>query len=481
MKALALAVLALAVAGCHRDGPEPPDASVSLSSAQVAIPIDDLAITRAVQRYLHEDRAVRGEKIDVTTLQGITTLFGTVKNVLAKEHAVAVAETIKGVRAVVDQISVAPVPRPDEPVQAEIEAALRRDHVMQSREIAVRVEGGTVTLGGSAGSSQEKDLAGDLVKAVPGVRELKNDLVVHYAAPRTDEEIARDVKYRLGYDVWLDGTRIDVSVKGGVVHLTGSVGSVAAKKRARLDGFVDGVKDVDDAIAVDPSGADVLRDRSDRGPRSDLEIERAVRDAFRYDPRLTKLVPQVSVQGGEVVLSGIVDDWKARAAAEADAKNTVGVWRVRNDAVVAEPSTLTDDDLVRAARKVLDGDPYLPEHARIRISSLAGRITLAGTLGSTFEDLVAVADVRSLPGVRSVEDLLVVEPPPADLKAEVEARLAADPLADAAHTNVAVLPDGTVTLSGVVETWGALKAATADAEFSGARTVVNEMQLRNQR
>lgn len=479
MRKLAIALLAVALASCHRDLPDVPDAAVVLSSARVEMPVDDAAITSAVQRYLHDDRAVRREKIDVTTVQGITTLFGTVKNLLAKEHAVAVAETIRGVRAVVDQISVAPVPRADKLVQRDIETALRRDHATQSKELTVRAEGGLVTLTGTVGSSQEKDLVGNITKTIPGVRELKNDVAVHFAAPRSDEDIARDVKYRIGYDVWLDGARIAVSVRGGVVHLTGKVGSAAAKKRASADGFVDGAKEVDDATVVDPSGGDMLRDPSDYVPKSDLEIEGAVRDAFRYDPRLTKLVPQVSVRSGEAVLSGILDDWKARAAAEADAKNTVGVWRVRNDAIVAEPSTLTDADVVRAARKVVDGDPYLPEHARIRISSVEGRVTLAGTIGSTFEDLVAVADVRSLPGVRSVEDLLIVEAKPADLKAQVEARLAADPLADAANTTVAVSPDGTVTLSGVVETWGALKAASDDAELSGARTVVNEMKLGN--
>ncbi|MEO6574897.1 MAG: BON domain-containing protein, partial [Polyangiaceae bacterium] len=135
MRSLAIALIGLACAGCHRGTSDAPDATVSLSFAQVEMPLDDAAITRAVQSRLREDRAASREKIEVSTSQGITTLFATVKNLLAKEHAVAVAETIRGVRAVVDQISVAPAPRPDKLVQREVETALGRDPATKSNEI----------------------------------------------------------------------------------------------------------------------------------------------------------------------------------------------------------------------------------------------------------------------------------------------------------------------------------------------------------
>lgn len=128
---------------------------------------------------------------------------------------------------------------------------------------------------------------------------------------------------------------------------------------------------------------------------------------------------------------------------------------------------------------VLTGDPYVSEHAHIEIASVDGRVTVTGTIGSTFEELVAVADLASLPGVRGVENLLVVEGKRADIESEVEARLAADPLADATHTKVAVSSDGMVTLTGTVDTAGALQAATDDAERSGARNVVNSLRVRS--
>ena len=52
---------------------------------------------------------------------------------------------------------------------------------------------------------------------------------------RTDSEIKRDVEDELKYDAGVDSTDIGVSVKNGVVSLTGFVRSYSQKLQAEMD------------------------------------------------------------------------------------------------------------------------------------------------------------------------------------------------------------------------------------------------------
>jgi osmotically-inducible protein OsmY len=70
-------------------------------NAWSAPPLTDTTISDAVEDELLVDKAVPLQKIDVTTIDGIVTLEGQVRNALAKERAANIAETVKGVCAVV--------------------------------------------------------------------------------------------------------------------------------------------------------------------------------------------------------------------------------------------------------------------------------------------------------------------------------------------------------------------------------------------
>ena len=83
------------------------------SSPLQARKIEDKNITLAVERKLLADASVPSHYIDVKTDNGIVTLLGTVDNILAKDRATKIAESIKGVRSVVNTITVKPMLRPD--------------------------------------------------------------------------------------------------------------------------------------------------------------------------------------------------------------------------------------------------------------------------------------------------------------------------------------------------------------------------------
>jgi osmotically-inducible protein OsmY len=452
--------------------------------------ISDGDIAAAIQRHLLDERVLRTERVQVAVTHGIAALSGSVSNLLAKERAVSVAETIRGVRSVVDEVSVAAIPRTEAQLEGDVATALHTDSATRSYTIGVKALTGTVTLSGTADSWQEKNVISEVTKTVPGVKALINAMTVEYATSRPDAEIATDVRRRIANDVWLAADTLAVQVgrheptaafprAGTVVTLVGTVTSVAEKSRAGADAWVAGVDKVDvDGIAVDWFAQDERRRTTDAPLRSDEDIAEAVRDAFRTDPRLRTMVPQLGVQGGEVVLRGTVDSLSARRAAAADAMNTVGVLRVRNEVLVVGTRTPTDEELDRAIKRALSDSLPSPEGKAILVSSAGGRVTLKGEIPTGLERLDVIAEVKSVPGVFDVNDDLTVAGPPRDIKAGVEERLFWDPRVEHELVSVAVSPDGAAILTGTVNAWSEIRAARDDALRGGATRVTNMLQVR---
>lgn len=482
--ALALGGLAVPLIACDKDAKP---SSVTPTSAPIAAPeakkpaaLPDADIAKAIQRHFQEEALLRSEHVLASVAQGIASLSGSVGNLLAKERAVRVTETIKGVRSIVDQVTVTPGARTDEQLNADVASLLQHDTATRPYTIGVEAKDGKVTLSGTADSYQQKTLFADIAKTVPGVKSLDNAVVLHYATARPESEILTDVKHRIANDVWLDGNVLGVTVTGHTVHVSGVVSSVAQKSRALSDGWVAGADAVDDAgVIVDWLAQVDQRRVTDYPVKSDAEIGQAVRDAFRLDPRLKTLVPQVEVQSGSVVLRGLVDSPKARLAAKGDAKDTVGVWNVRDEILVQPAAKPTDADIERTIKRTFAQDLLLPDGKSIQVSSTKGKVSLTGTISSGFERFDAIADVGSVPGVVEIDDGLIVKRPPMEIKADIEDRLFWDPMVQRERVSVAVAPDGVATLTGTLDSWSEIKASADDALWGGATRVTNLLKLRN--
>jgi osmotically-inducible protein OsmY len=144
-----------------------------LLPSQAATPkkeITDNGITAAVEKELRLEKGVSPDLIDVSTSQGIATLSGSAANLLAKERAVKIAESIRGVRGVIDRITVTPVSRPDQDIRKDILTALNQDPATESYQVATSVQDAVATLSGSVGSYPEKQLAARIAKGVKGSR-----------------------------------------------------------------------------------------------------------------------------------------------------------------------------------------------------------------------------------------------------------------------------------------------------------------------
>jgi osmotically-inducible protein OsmY len=500
---MAAGVVVLALPACHNDSnaqesttttavtaPALADTSVARASAGHP-PLSDADIAGAIERHLLDERVLRAEHVKVVVTQGVASLSGSVASLSAQERAVRVAETIRGVRSVVDEMSVAPVVRSDRELEGDVTSALQHDIATRRYTIGVTAKDGTVLLSGKADSWQEKSVIDDVAKTVPALKALVNAMSVVYAAVHSESDIATDVRHRIANDVWLDGDSFVVEVNrheatsafpqhGMVVHLIGTVGSAAQKIRAAADGWVAGVDRVDaEGVFVDWFAQDDQRRLAEAPVRPDPQIAQAVRESFQLDPRLESSHAQVAVKNGEVVLSGKVDSPEARRAAAADAEDTIGVWRVRDELLVEATGKLSDAEVERAVKGLLAAELPSPYGKSIQVSSVSGRVTLKGAVLSGIERLDAVEEAESLPGVSEVEDDLTVTGPAGDLKARIEDRLFWDPRVEHELVTVAVAPDGAATLTGTVGVWSEIKAASADAVRGGATRVMNKLQLKS--
>jgi osmotically-inducible protein OsmY len=394
---LAASVTQICIASVSHAAPKTPD-------------ITDRGITSVVESGLRFDKGVSPVGVDVSTSQGIVTLSGTVRNLLAKERALTIAESIRGVRGVIDRTIVAPVSRPDGDIRKTVLWALLRDPATESYQIAVSVKSAVATLSGSVGSYAGRQLAERIAKGVKGIKEVRNDVTISYFAKRTDEEIAADVKARLQWDIWLNGDALISAVKDGKVTVSGAVGSAIGKSRAADDAWVSGVVSVDDtALKIQPSTRNDARHQLKYVIKSDGDIKQAVQAAFRLDPRTTAFAPDATVEGGGVILSGTVGNLKAKAAAEQDAHNIVGVWRVDNLLKVRPTGSFVDSEMEKQLKTALLWDPML-DGSTIDVAVINSVAYLSGAVDSRFETFEAEDVASRVSGVLLVHNHIKVEP-----------------------------------------------------------------------
>jgi osmotically-inducible protein OsmY len=189
--------------------------------------------------------------------------------------------------------------------------------------------------------------------------------------------------------------------------------------------------------------------------RTDAEIQAEVLTELKWEPRVQATEIGVAVKDGVVTLTGFVDSYSKRWAAEDAAHRVRGVKAVANDIEVrlGVGGERTDPEIAAAAVRALQWDALLvPEKIEVTVSK--GWITLKGTVDWQYKKHEAERVVRNLAGVKGVSNLIEVKPKvkPDEIKKQVEQALVRSAQTDAGRITVEV--DGNkVTLRGTVRAW----------------------------
>jgi len=440
-------------------------------------------IEQAVRQRLSTGAMVPPGDIDIRVDKGIVVLSGTVKNLLQKYQARQVAESIRGVRSVVDLMSVKPLFREDEAIVRDIRQALAESPALRRYDIAVAVDRGVVTLQGTVDAWVLSRLARHLAMSIKGVSDVYNRIDVKTGLQRSDGEIQTLVERRLAADLYVDAAAIVVDVHSGVVTLKGSVGTAAEKRRAEEDARIFGVDAVNlQALVINPDVQDRMRRQAAFLPLSDDTVLRAVKDALALDPRVNAYSVDVSVTDGLVTLIGVVDTLSEKKIAERDVLNTTGVWRVKNKLTLRYRAFPTDDEVEKRIAAVFERDAELHNlDVHVAVEDLHCR--LYGTVDARAQKIRAENIAAQIGGVLSLENDLRVnakerpDPPgDAEIAARIRDELFWSPFVDSDRIEVTV-KDQRAVLNGAAAGLFAAHSAVQNTFEGGARSVRTALSL----
>jgi len=297
-----------------------------------------------------------------------------------------------------------------------------------------------------------------------------------------DANIREAIENEILFDAGVPLDDIDVASANGIVTLTGTVDNVLAKDRAaRIARTVKGGRSVVNRIDVQPIPI-----------RSDVSIERDIRNSLLSDPATDSYEVGVSVTNGIATLSGVTDSWQEKQLAETVAKSVKGVTDVVNNVEVEYSTERTDLEIQNDIEESLDWD-VLVDHGLIDVTVTNGNVSLGGIVGSAAEKRRAISDAW-VAGVSKVEaqglevarwardddlrDRKYAFRSDEDIRAAVQDTFLLDPRVNAFDIDTAV-DAGRVMLRGDVDYLKAKRAAQQNAKNTvGVVDVINRIKVR---
>lgn len=189
--------------------------------------------------------------------------------------------------------------------------------------------------------------------------------------------------------------------------------------------------------------------------KTDQQLQKDVMEELTWDPSLNSSEIGVSVKSGVVTLSGYVNSYWKKRAAEKAVKRVKGVQAVAEDIEVrlGSQGERTDSEIARAALDALKWNASVPDD-RLKIKVEDGWITLEGTVDWKYQKDAASNAVRDLTGVRGITNLIFLAPiiSPTEVAKKIKTALFRSAAVEA--NNIAVETEGhKVILKGRVRSW----------------------------
>ena len=210
---------------------------------------------------------------------------------------------------------------------------------------------------------------------------------------------------------------------------------------------------------------------------TDVRLRDSVIRELDWDSEVDDSAIGVAARDGVVTLTGYIDSYAGKLAAERVAKRVRGVRAVANDIVVRVKVDVTDTDIAAAAALTFKLRPGIPPNVQAAVHN--GHVTLTGHVEWLHQKEQAEVSVRHIGGVRGVLNHIEVTPKTAqrDIRRRIVQSLHRNADLDARHIDVTVTGD-VVTLTGTVGSWSQRDAAERGAGSApGIRGLDNQIRV----
>lgn len=217
--------------------------------------------------------------------------------------------------------------------------------------------------------------------------------------------------------------------------------------------------------------------------KTNEELRTDVMDEIKWDPQLKDVATKigVAVSDGVVSLSGIVNSYTKKLAAERAAQRVAGVMVVASDIEIklVPVGKLTDTELAESIKNVLQWNSAV-NHDQIEVKVDNGWVYLDGKAEWEFERQSAQRSVEGLIGVIGVTNNITIKPKAINVT-EIK-----NNITNAFHRNASVdssairieATGNKVTLYGKVKSWAEKKEAENVAWFApGVLEVDNQIDI----
>jgi osmotically-inducible protein OsmY len=207
----------------------------------------------------------------------------------------------------------------------------------------------------------------------------------------------------------------------------------------------------------------------------DLRTRKFVTQQLEWDPAVDASAIGVAARDGAVTLTGYVNSYAEKLAAERAAKRVHGVRAVANDIEVRLTVGRTDADIAADVAIGLRIRSSIPQSVQAAVHH--GHVTLTGTVAWLYQKTLAEKTAGRIAGVRHVVNRIAVLPRAGERDVKKRILQALHRLAEVDARRLTVnVADGVVHLSGTVQTWAERNAA-ADAAAAAAGIIMVDNQL----
>jgi osmotically-inducible protein OsmY len=144
--------------------------------------------------------------------------------------------------------------------------------------------------------------------------------------------------------------------------------------------------------------------------KSNAELQTDVQSEINRSPILNPAEIGVTAKDGLITLTGVVDDYSKKIAAENAAKKVKGVKAVAEEITVKyKDSKISDTEIATTILNALKGNAEVPE-SRITFGIENGVVTLSGEVDWKFQSKAAEEAIKYLPGVELVFNQIAIIP-----------------------------------------------------------------------